>query len=132
MDEQNNAVVEEAVETKPVKKQRDKYELHEILWIVAIIAAVVSFLFVLISQNALNGAGYYAFQKFGMEKPLKFQWLTASLASYIAGGAAIISLGTGIARNFLRKNKTVMSYLPGIVVTILSAIAFAAAYLADK
>ncbi|MBP5231730.1 MAG: hypothetical protein ILO68_08360 [Clostridia bacterium] len=115
---------ENVPEEKPAKrKATDGMELQDYLWIGVIVAAVIAFLFVLISQSALNAQGFYQFQAFGMKQPIKFEWLTASLAGWIAGGFGVLSLGCGVGRNILKKkNRSTINIIPGIAMTVLAAI----------
>lgn len=122
-----------APESEPnVKKARGgNLELIDILWIVAIVCAVVAFVFVLLSQSALNGPGYYQFQAFGMKQPVKFEFLTTALAGWIALGLGVVSLGCGIWKNILKKrNRSTVNILPGIVMVVLSVICLLAAHFA--
>ena len=109
--------------SKKKRKLSDGMDLQDFFWIGVIVAAVIAFIFVLISQSAINGPGYYQFQAFGMKQPIKFEWLTSSLAGWIAGGFGVVSLGCGIGRNILKKkNKSTINILPGIVMVVLAVI----------
>ena len=113
-------------ETEPVKEKRkfgQGMELQDWLRVVMIITAIISFIFVLLSQSALNGKGFYQLQIFGMKKPVDFEFLTASLAGWIAGGFGLVSLGSGLGINFIRKkNGSTINILPGITMLVLSVI----------
>ena len=113
-------------ETEPVKGKRkfgQGMELQDWLRVVMIITAIISFIFVLLSQSALNGKGFYQLQVFGMKKPVDFEFLTASLAGWIAGGFGLVSLGSGLGINFIRKkNGSTINILPGITMLVLSVI----------
>lgn len=113
-------------ETEPVKEKRkfgQGMELQDWLRVVMIIAAIISFIFILLSQSALNGKGFYQFQAFGMKKSIDFEFLTASLAGWIAGGFALVSFGSGLGINIIRKkNRSTVNILPGITMIVLSVI----------
>ncbi len=122
-------VPKEAAEAAPEPKQNrkakftDGMELQDYLFLGAIVAAVIAFLFVLISQAALNGQGYYQLQLPWMKEAIKFEFMTAALAGWIAGGFGLVSLGCGIGRNIIRrKNRNTINILPGIVMVVLAAI----------
>ncbi len=123
MEEKNTAVE---------KKQKDRKDLHDIFFQIAIITAVVGFIFAWLAQNAVNAKnGYVTFQPFNIKKPIEIEFLTISVTSIISGLLGISSIGCGIARNRLKRDNKVVSYLGGVVVVVLAVIAFMAGVYAE-
>lgn len=118
MEEKNTAVE---------KKQKDRKELHDIFFEIAIITAAIGFIFVWLAQNAVNAKnGYVTLQPFNIKKPIEIEFLTITVTSVIAGVLGLTSVGCGIARNHFKRDNKVVSYLCGVVVTVLAVIAFMA------
>ena len=117
----------EAEEQKTEAKEKRKFgqgmELQDWLRVAMIIAAAFAFVFVLLSQSALNGKGFYQLQIFGMKKPVDFEWLTTALAGWIALGFGVVSFGSGLTINIMRKkNGSTVNILPGITMIVLAVI----------
>ncbi len=116
----------------PEKVQKDRKELHDIFFEIAIITAVVGFIFVWLAQNAVNAKnGYVTLQPFNIKKPIEIEFLTISVTSIIAGVLGASSIGFGIARNIFKREKKLTSYLCGIVILVLAVIAFMAGVYAE-
>lgn len=132
VNEETAAAEEQTSEVKEKRKFGQGMELQDWLRVVMIIAAVISFIFVLLSQAALNGKGFYQFQAFGMKKPVDFEFLTTALAGWIAGGFAVVSLGSGIGINIIRKkNGSTINIIPGVAMLVLSVICLLADHFAS-
>lgn len=125
------AVIEQGAPDAPVKKQKkergDARDLHGIFFTAALVLAAVSILFVVIAKNAINGSGYFSIKPFdSMKKPISIPFLTSSLCSWVSAGLAVVSVGCGLIRNFLKKQNILISYLIGLVALILAGIALLA------
>lgn len=134
MRDKNAATIETANDSAQetvVKEKSEKKELHDLFWTIGIILGLVSIVFVLIAKNAINNGGVWTIPKyFAMKRPLEISFMTAKLASLIAGILAVASVGCGVTRNVLKRQNWLLGYLVGLVALILSAIAwFAAQYL---
>ena len=140
MEKVNEAVAEPIENPNPEevipakgKKEKDHWELHDYLWLISIITGIVSILFVLLAKNAINDKNNFVTFTFNfpwMAKAavVKLEFLTGKFCSIIAGIFGVASLGCGVSRNLVRKQGTFMSYLLGIAATVLSVIAYLAAY----
>lgn len=137
--EQNEVVA--PVEGKKKKADKDKKELHSILFTIAWIVAVAALLFVLLGQNAMNNKdgftslSYHWFEdvtnrKTGevttewTEQSLDIPFLTTSLCSIVALALGLISTGIGLVRNYIKKDKKLLSYLPGIITLVLAMMCY--------
>lgn len=137
--EQNEVVA--PVEGKKKKADKDKKELHSILFTVAWIVAVVALLFVLLGQNAMNNKdgytslSYHWFEdvtnrKTGevttewTEQSLDIPFLTTSLCSIVALALGFISTVVGLVRNYIKKDKKLLSYLPGVITLVLAMMCY--------
>lgn len=133
------AAASEAVETaapeKPAKKQKNGQrsfrDLHSVFFVAGIVLGAISILFTIIAKNGINDKGYFSFIPFEHFKekkgnPISFTFLTSSLSAWIAGGLAILSVGCGLLRNFLKKQNSLIGYLIGVVALVLSGIALLA------
>ena len=134
---------------KPSRKDRDPKELHSILFAAAWIVGIVGIVFVLLAQNALNNKdngfvslGYHWFEDVmdRKTKVVETQWteqffdiefLTTSLCSFIAIGLGVVSTACGVARNIIKKDRKLISYICGVVVLVLGVIAYLASYYAE-
>ena len=117
----------------PVEKvQKDRKELHDIFFQIAIITAIAGFVFVWLAQNAVNAKnGCVTFQPFNIKKPIEIEFLTISVTSIIAGVLGLSSVGCGLARNHFKRENKLISYLCGIVVVVLAVFAFMAGVYAE-
>ncbi|MBR4053279.1 MAG: hypothetical protein IKK06_00590 [Clostridia bacterium] len=137
--EQNEVVA--PVEGKKKKADKDKKELHSILFTVAWVVAVVALLFVLLGQNAMNNKdgytslSYHWFEdvtnrKTGevttewTEQSLDIPFLTTSLCSIVALALGFISTVVGLVRNYIKKDKKLLSYLPGVITLVLAMMCY--------
>lgn len=154
----NDVSVNEAVENNteapvPAKakkeKVRDPKELHSILFAAAWIVGILGIVFVFLAQNAMNSKdgfvslSYHWFDEVLVDRRnqiFETQWtelfwdlefLTTSLCSYIALGLGFISTACGVARNIIKKEKKLISYICGVVVLVLGVFAFLADYYAS-
>lgn len=152
----NEAVVnntEAPITEKPQKekkvKDRDPKELHSIMFLLAWVIGIVGILFIFLAQNAINnddnGFVTITYNWFGevfdrktqttsiewTEMTWDIEFLTSALCSYIALGLGLISTACGVARNILKKDKKLISYVCGVVVLVLGAFAFFANYYAS-
>ena len=152
----NDVSVNEAVENNteaPVpektKKVREPKELHSVLFAASWIVGIVGILFVLLAQNAMNtkdgfvSLSYHWFDEVLVDRRnqiFETQWtelfwdiefLTTAICSYIALGLGLISTACGVARNIIKKEKKLLSYLCGVVVLVLGSFAFLASYYAS-
>lgn len=133
---EKTAASEEMLENTPetgssAKKQKDRKELHDVFFMIAWILGIAAFVFVWLAQNAVNGDGFVSFQPFNIKKPIEIEFLTTSLCSYIAIGLSVFSIGFGLARNFIKKDKKVISYILGVITLVLAVVAFLAGYYAE-
>jgi len=117
----------------PVEKvQKDRKELHDIFFQIAIITAIAGFVFVWLAQNAVNAKnGCVTLQPFNIKKPIEIEFLTISVTSIIAGVLGLSSVGCGLARNHFKRENKLVSYLCGIVVVVLAVFAFMAGVYAE-
>lgn len=137
--EQNEAVA--PVKEKKKKAEKDKKELHSILFAAAWIIAVVALLFVLLGQNAMNSKegfasiSYHWFEEVTdrktqitstewTEQSWDLPFLTTSLCSIVGMALGFISTAVGLVRNYIKKDKKLLSYLPGIVMLLLSLMCY--------
>ncbi len=137
--EQNEAVA--PVVEKKKKAEKDKKELHSILFAAAWIIAVVALLFVLLGQNAMNNKDGYASLSYHWfeevtnrktgevttewtEQALDIPFLTTSLCSIVALALGFISTVVGLARNYIKKDKKLLSYLPGVITLVLAMMCY--------
>lgn len=135
---------------KPSRKDRDPKELHSILFATAWIVGIVGIVFVFLAQNALNNKdngfvslGYHWFDEVLVDRRNQvyetqwtelfydMEWLTTSLCAFIAMGLGFVSTCCGIARNIIKKDKKLISYICGVVVLVLGVIAYMASYYAE-
>lgn len=115
----------------PEKVQKDSKELHDIFFTIAIITAIAAFIFIWLGQNAVNSkGGFVTLQPFNIKKPIEIEFMTTSVCAIIAGVLSAASVGFGVARNALKKEKKVSSYLCGVAFLVLSVITFMAGYYA--
>lgn len=126
----SEGMLENTTETAPAKKQKERKELHDIFFGIAITTAVAAFIFVWLAQNAVNGGGYVSFQPFDIKKPIEIKFLTTYICSFIAMGLSVFSVGFGLGRNLLKHEKKVTSYILGVITLVLAVIAFLAGYYA--
>ncbi len=133
MRERNAAAIEtteESVQESTGKKKREKRELHDLFWTIGLILGIVSLVFVLIAKNAINSGGVWTLPKLWMKRPLAIKFMTAKLATVIAGVLSVLSVGCGLTRNIMKRQNWLMGYLVGLVALVLSAIAwFAVKYM---
>lgn len=117
----------------PVEKvQKDRKELHDIFFQIAIITAIAGFVFVWLAQNAVNAKnGCVTLQPFNIKKPIEIEFLTISVTSIIAGVLGLSSIGCGLARNHFKRENKIVSYLCGIVIVVLAVFAFMAGVYAE-
>ena len=152
----NDVSVNEAVENNteaPVpektKKVREPKELHSVLFAASWIVGIVGILFVLLAQNAMNtkdgfvSLSYHWFDEVLVDRRnqiFETQWtelfwdiefLTTAICAYIALGLGLISTACGVARNIIKKEKKLLSYICGVVVLVLGSFAFLASYYAS-
>lgn len=137
--EQNEVVA--PVEGKKKKADKDKKELHSILFTVAWIVAAAALLFVLLGQNAMNNKdgytslSYHWFEdvtnrKTGevttewTEQSLDIPFLTTALCSIVALALGFISTVVGLVRNYIKKDKKLLSYLPGVITLVLAMMCY--------
>ena len=114
------------------KAPKDRKELHDIFFTVAIITAIVGFIFVWLAQNAVNAKnGCVTLQPFNIKKPIEIEFLTISITSIISGLLGATSIGFGIARNIFKRESKLTSYLCGIVILVLAFMAFMAGVYAE-
>ena len=144
------APVAEVTKKEKKVKNKDPKELHSIMFLLAWVIGIVGIIFVLLAQNALNNddegfvsLSYHWFDEVLVDRKnqiFETQWtemfwdiefLTSALCSYIAMGLGLISTGCGIARNILKKDKKLVSYVCGVAVLVLGAFAFLADYYAN-
>ncbi len=133
MRERNAAAIEtmeESVQESTGKRKREKKELHDLFWTIGLILGIVALVFVLIAKNAINNGGVWTLPKLWMKRPLAIEFMTAKLATVIAGILSILSVGCGVTRNIMKRQNWLMGYLVGLVALILSVIAwFAVKYM---
>lgn len=132
-----NPIAEEAAapaaKNKKPAKEKDHWELHDYLWLAAIILGIVSLLFVLLAKNAVNektGIVTFTFNFPWMSKAanLKIPFLNARICGIIGGIFGVLSIAAGVWRNILKKQKSAFSYLLGVAATVLSVVAYLAGY----
>jgi hypothetical protein len=58
------------------------------------------------------------------EQSLDIPFLTTLLCSVAALAVGFASTAVGLARNFIKKEKKLLSYLPGVVVLVLSMMCY--------
>ncbi len=135
--------------SKPSRKERDPKELHSILFAAAWIVGIIGIVFVFLAQNAMNNKdgfvslSYHWFDEVLVDRRAQIyetQWtelfwdiefLTTSLCSIIAMVLGFISTCCGVARNIIKKDKKLVSYIAGVVVLVLGVIAYMAAHYAS-
>ena len=137
--EQNEAVA--PVVEKKKKADKDKRELHSILFAAAWIIAVAALLFALLGQNAMNNKegyvslSYHWFEEVTNRKTgeVTTEWteqawdlpfLTTSLCSIVALALGFISTAVGLVRNYIKKDKKLLSYLPGVITLVLAMMCY--------
>ena len=122
--------VEETVSEKPAKKQNNGHgsirDLHSVFFVIGIVLGAVSILFTLISKNGINDKGYFSIQLFGAKKATAIPFLTSALTAWIAAGLSVLSIGSGVTRNILKKQNSLIGYLIGVVALVLSVFALLA------
>lgn len=131
--------IESAAPETPARKQKngqgDIRDMHSLFFVIGIVLGAVSILFTIIAKNGINGAGYFTFtpfktiREFFTDKavnPIKVTFLTSGLSAWIAGGLAVLSVGSGLTRNILKKQNSLMGYLIGLVALILAVLALLA------
>lgn len=128
-------------EPKKIKAEREKKELHNILFTLAWVLAAVALVLALLGQNAMNNKDgfvsldYHWFEevtnrKTGeittewTEQSLDIPFLTTLLCSVAALAVGFASTAVGLARNFIKKEKKLLSYLPGVVTLVLSMMCY--------
>lgn len=131
-----NPIAEEAVTSavkEKKKKEKDHWELHDYMWLAAIVLGIISILFVLLAKNAVNektNVVTFTFNFPWMSKAanLKIPFLNAQICGIIGGIFGLLSTAAGIIRNVLKKQNSMFSYLLGVAATVLSVVAFLAGY----
>ena len=131
-----NPIAEEAVTSavkEKKKKEKDHWELHDYMWLAAIVLGIISILFVLLAKNAVNektNVVTFTFNFPWMSKAanLKIPFLNAQICGIIGGIFGLLSTAAGIFRNILKKQNSMFSYLLGVAATVLSVVAFLAGY----
>lgn len=122
--------IEQTAPEAPARKQKtgqgDIRDLHSLFFVIGIVLGAVSILFTIIAKNGINGNGYFSIQPFGIKKAIALKFLTSSLSAWIAGGLAVLSVGSGLMRNILKKQNSLIGYLIGLVALILAALALLA------
>ena len=148
----NNAEAPIAAKPKKEKKEKikDPKELHSVLFLLAWVFGIIGVLWVLLAQNAINNDDngfvtitYHWFDDVLVDRKLQIyetqwteltwdiEWLTSTLCSLIALGLGVVSTACGVARNIIKKDKKLISYVCGVVVLVLGAFAFLADYYAS-
>lgn len=122
--------VEQTAPEAPARKQKNGQgsirDMHSLFFVIGIILGAVSILFTIIAKNGINGNGFFSIQPFGIKKAISLTFLTSSLSAWIAAILAVLSVGCGVMRNFLKKQNSLIGYLVGLVALILAAIALLA------
>lgn len=122
--------IEQTAPETPARKQKngrgDIRDLHSLFFVIGIVLGAVSILFTIIAKNGINGSGYFSIQPFGIKKAIALKFLTSSLSAWIAGGLAVLSVGSGLMRNILKKQNSLIGYLIGLVALILAVLALLA------
>lgn len=139
--EETKVILPEENKPKKVKAPKDKKELHSIFFAAAWIIAVVALLFALLGQNAMNtkdgyaSLSYHWFEEVTNRKTgeVTTEWteqefvipvLTTAFYALVSLGLALVSTGLGVTSNILKKDKKVLTYLPGVVVSVLAMMCF--------
>ncbi len=139
--EETKVILPEENKPKKVKAPKDKKELHSIFFAAAWIIAVVALLFALLGQNAMNtkdgyaSLSYHWFEEVTNRKTgeVTTEWteqefvipvLTTAFYALVSLGLGLVSTGLGVTSNILKKDKKVLTYLPGVVVSVLAMMCF--------
>lgn len=139
--EETKVILPEENKPKKAKAPKDKKELHSIFFAAAWIIAVVALLFALLGQNAMNtkdgyaSLSYHWFEEVTNRKTgeVTTEWteqefvipvLTTAFYALVSLGLALVSTGLGVTSNILKKDKKVLTYLPGVVVSVLAMMCF--------
>lgn len=125
-----NPAVESAAAAAPIKKSKSEggsiRDMHSTFFLIALVLAGVALVFVLLAKNGINGNGYVSFQPVSDKPPINITFLTSGLCSWVAGILAVVSIGFGVFRNYLKKQNSLMAYLIGIAALVLSVMALLA------
>lgn len=139
--EETKVILPEESKPKKVKAPKDKKELHSLFFAAAWIIAVVALLFALLGQNAMNtkdgyaSLSYHWFEEVTNRKTgeVTTEWteqefaipvLTTAFYALVSLGLGLVSTGLGVTSNILKKDKKVLTYLPGVVVSVLAMMCF--------
>lgn len=139
--EETKVILPEENKPKKVKAPKDKKELHSIFFAAAWIIAVVALLFALLGQNAMNtkdgyaSLSYHWFEEVTNRKTgeVTTEWteqefvipvLTTAFYALVSLGLGLVSTGLGVTSNILKKDKKVLTYLPGVVVSVLAMMCY--------
>ncbi len=138
---ETKVILPEEAKLKKPKAPKDKKELHSVFFAAAWIIAVVALLFALLGQNAMNtkdgfaSISYHWFEEVTNRKTgeVTTEWteqefvipvLTTAFYALVSLGLGLVSTGMGVASNILKKDKKVLTYLPGVVVSVLAMMCF--------
>ena len=138
-----NAVNHEGIVTFKLFFLKKPFEVTPFLFgiflnVIAVIGGVVDLIYRAVTRNSAIGSSTigYAFSLivgivFMISRLIVSYEMSTFLCSIFAGVLGLSSIGCGLARNHFKRENKIVSYLCGIVVVVLAAIAFMAGVYAE-